>query len=149
MSLPVFLALLIACSGYALIRGGAPERIAAALQVGAFLAGLTLHVTIEPSDYRSILTGTAAIDLVLLVCLFALADRSARWWPILLAGWQLAAVLAHVGRALDTGMMRVGYAVETQIWAYPMLIAMAIGAWRHRRRQARTGIDPDWKAQLA
>lgn len=148
MSLPLFLALLLGCCGYAWWRGGAPERWAAGLQLGAFAVDFTLNRLVDGSTYASMQVGSAVLDTTLLTALVLLAWRSTRFWPLWLAGWQLAAVMAHLAKGLDPGMVPTGYALQSAIWAYPMLVATAIGTWRHRRRVAAGRPDEPWKAMV-
>ncbi|WP_295560577.1 hypothetical protein [uncultured Sphingomonas sp.] len=148
MSLPVFLILLILTCGYAGVRGGGPERWAASLLVAAYALGLPVHLALRGAGYDTALLGGAAIDVVLLVALIWLAHRSTRYWPLWLAGWQFAAVVAHLAKMLDPTMQATGYAVQAQVWGYPMVIALAIGAWRHCRRRRAGDADPDWKSLL-
>lgn len=146
MNLFLFPMLLMGCCGYALVRGGEPERAAGALLITAFALGLPVHQLVDASGYRSTLFGTGSIDLALLVALTVLAWRSNRFWPIWIAGWQLAAVMAHVAKTLDPTMLSTGYAVQAQLWCYPMVLAVAAGTWRHRSRVAAGDPDPAWKA---
>lgn len=146
MSAVLFLVLLIGCCGYALWRGGTPERVAAGLQLGAFAVGLTVHFGLEKSRYGSVLPWTMAIDAALLAALLVLAHRSTRMWPLWLAGWQGCAMVAHIAKLIDPGMLPLGYAIQTTIWGYPMLIALAIGTARHRKRLAAGDPDHPWKS---
>ena len=145
VSLYLFLSLMVVCCGYSAVRGGAPERAAAALQIGAFALNLPVHFFLDQSGYRSAIVGTAAIDVTLLVALTLLAWRSTRFWPLWVAGWQLAAIVAHLTKLIDPSMMPAGYAIQAQIWAYPMLVATAAGSWRHHARVAVGDCDPSWK----
>lgn len=140
---------MVLCCGYAAARGGAPERAAAMLQVGAFALNLPVHFMLDGVGYRSAIIGTATIDLTLLAALIILAWRSTRFWPLWVAGWQLAAIVAHLAKLLDPAMIPAGYAIQAQIWAYPMLAATAAGAWRHRSRRAAGDADPPWKPMPA
>ncbi|MBI0475389.1 hypothetical protein D9601_08500 [Sphingomonas sp. MA1305] len=148
MSLIVFLAVMFLCCAYALWRGGAPERISAGAQIAAFALGLPLHLAIERSEYREAVSATALVDVALLLGLIVLAWRSTRFWPLWVAAWQFAAVIAHMAKLIDPTMQSTGYAIQAQIWAYPMLLATAIGAWRHQRRLQEGSPDPSWKPQL-
>lgn len=145
MSLPVFLMLMVMTCGYALVRGGAPERVAGGLLIGAFLLGLPVHLAMGAAGYASAIAGAAAIDVALLVALIVLAHRSTRYWPLWVAGWQMAAVIAHLAKMLDPTMQATGYAVQAQIWGYPMVLAVGIGAVRHRLRRRAGDPDPAWK----
>lgn len=148
MSIAIFLVLMALCCGYALLRGGAPERVAAGLQIGAFAITILVHRLFEGSAFRVASIGTATIDAALLAALTVLAWRSTRFWPLWVAGWQLAAIVAHLAKLLDPAMLPAGYAIQAQIWAYPMLVATAAGAWRHRARLAAGDADPPWKPML-
>ncbi len=147
MSIFLFLLLMALCCGYALARGGAPERLAAGLQVGAFVLTLMVHRLFEGQAFRAISLGTAAVDVGLLLALIVLAWRCTRFWPLWIAGWQLAAIVGHLAKLLDPEMLPAGYAIQAQIWAYPMLAATAAGAWRHRSRLAAGDPDPSWKRE--
>lgn len=149
MRLILFLALLVGASAYALARGGAPERWAAGLQLVAFAIDDLIHRYVDGWGYQSVAVGSLLLDLTLLVALIVLAWRSTRFWPLWLAGWQAAALMGHGAKMLDPGMVPLGYAFQAQIWAYPMLIAMAVGTWRHRRRIAAGEPDPAWKTAPA
>lgn len=149
MSILLFLGLMALCCGYALLRGGAPERVAAGLQVGAFAFTILVHRLFEGAAFQVTSVGTAVIDLVLLMALIVLAWRSTRFWPLWIAGWQLAAIVAHLAKLLDPAMIPAGYAIQAQIWAYPMLVATAAGAWRHRSRCTAGDADPPWKPMPA
>lgn len=148
MSLLVFLLVMLLCCTYAFWRGAAPERVSAGAQVAAFAIGLPLHLAIEQTQYRHAVSATALVDLVLLLGLMWLAWRSTRFWPLWVAGWQFAAVIAHVAKLIDPTMQSTGYAIQAQIWAYPMLLATATGAWRHHSRVKAGIADPSWKADL-
>ena len=149
MSIPLFLVLMTLCCGYALLRGGAPERVAAGLQIGAFAFTISVHRLFEGAAFLVTSVGTAAIDAMLLVALITLAWRSTRFWPLWIAGWQLAAIVAHLAKLVDPAMMPAGYAIQAQIWAYPMLLATTAGAWRHHSRVVAGDIDPPWKPMSA
>ncbi|WP_394662278.1 hypothetical protein [uncultured Sphingomonas sp.] len=145
MSLFLFLTVLFATGAYALARGGPPERASALLQLSAFAADELVHRLVDGSAYRALALGSMLVDLVLLLALVGLASRSTRHWPLWVAGWQLAAIVAHLAKLLDPTMQATGYAIQLQIWAYPMLLATAAGTWRYRTRRAAGLIEPDWK----
>ncbi|WP_294292647.1 hypothetical protein [uncultured Sphingomonas sp.] len=145
MSFFVFLAELVVCCGYALIRGGPPERVGAGLLVGAFALGFPVHLALGADGFLTANVALMAIDVALLAALVVLAHRSTRFWPLWVAGWQLASVIAHVAKVLDPTMHATGYAIQAQIWGYPMVLAIAIGTARHRRRRRSGGTDPAWK----
>lgn len=81
--------------------------------------------------------GVLAVDLMLLIGLSALALRSDRFWPLTVASLQLIAVLTHPALWIDGKILPFGYAFMQGFWAYPMMLLVAWGAWRHRRRRYR------------
>jgi len=146
MSLFLFLGVLGLSCLYALARGGAPERIAAGLYLVAFALDELVHRTIDGSSYATVEVGSLMVDAGLFLALTLLAWRSTRHWTQWVAGWQLAAVVAHLAKLVDPTMQATGYAFQAQIWAYPIVVTTAIGAWRYRDRRAAGVIEPAWKA---
>jgi hypothetical protein len=141
----LFSALLIGSCGYAIARGGAPERIVgAALLAAAVGTGLSLSAL--PVRFFNVEIGVLVVDVALLVVLVAVALQADRFWPLLLAGLQLDTVGAHLFKLVRPDMIRVAYALSIAGWSYPMLLALAVGVWRHRRRLRAKGQDLDWTA---
>lgn len=141
----LYVALLVLSCGYALLRGGACEVVAALLQINAYLIGFALPRLDAAGQGSTVAAGFYLLDATLLVALVALAIQATRFWPLYLAGFQGAAVIAHTAKLLDPSMQGFGYALQIRGWAYPMLIVLAIGTWRHRERLRRVGSDPSWK----
>lgn len=137
--------LIFVSSGYALLRGGAPERIVGAALPIAYGATLLSYAELSVRFDR-VETGVLVVDAVLLVILTMVALRADRAWPILLAGLQLATVGAHLVKLDDVGVTRVAYALAMAVWSYPMLFALAWGTRRHRLRLRANGADQDWSA---
>lgn len=145
MMLPAFLMLLVVCCGYALWRGGAPERVGAGLLLGAYVIDSAVHRLVDGLGYATPAMGSVLLDTMLLVALVVLAWRADRFWPLWLGGWQACAVVGHLARMLNPGMVSTGYAIQAQIWAYPMVAAIGVATWRHRGRVTRGDPDPGWK----
>jgi hypothetical protein len=89
--------------------------------------------------------GLALIDFALAGVLICLALKANRLWPILLAGMQVATVLAHLARALSFPLPTEGYGIFVQFWGWPMLIVTALGTYNHQSRARRFGGELDWK----
>lgn len=141
----LFIVLLVSSCGYALWRGGPPERI-----VGGSLALAALATILSYSPlavrFQAVETGLLATDLILFAVLSGVALRADRGWPLILAGLQFDTIGAHLVKAINAGVIEVTYAVMLSAWSYPMLILLAIGTWRHRRRFTRHGYDRAWSA---
>ncbi len=127
-----FIALLVLCTAYALVAGGAPERI------GALFYSLSCVATYaswaRAATWHEIQSGVLAIDVVTfsLFCLIALcADR---FWPIWVSALLGLGMLGHLARAVEPDLFWWAYAVSLTIWSYPILALIALGTWTHRRR---------------
>lgn len=141
----VFLALLTATSGYALLRGGGPERVAAIIMLVAVVSS-----GFVASSYRGAFaqreTGIFLVDLAMFGAAILLALRAERFWPICMAaligvGLQLQ-VLSWVAPHPHRQVYKVLHALN----AYPVLFVLAVGTARHRWRLAKTGADKDWSS---
>jgi len=144
----IFLILLLGTCGYALWRGGAPERIAAGAMLAA-TAGSAIFRSEVDTRFLDVEVGLFIIDLLLLAILFAVMLRADRGWPILVSALHLCTVGAHVVRLIDPEMIRVTYVVMATAWSWPMVIALGIGTWRHRARLRARGYDRAWSAPIS
>lgn len=135
--------LLLTCCGYALWKGGAPERITAAI----FLAGVALTrfaASLGAQRWSSLEIGILLVDSAMLLALLAIALKADRFWPMWVVALHLLATAGHAVRLADPTVMRWGYAFALAFWSYPMLVILAGGTWCHQRRLARQGTDRSW-----
>lgn len=143
MRMMLFAALLLGSCAYALLRGGAPERIVAGSLLAAYAATLLAYTELA-TRFERVETAVLLVDAVLLCSLVAVALRADRGWALVVAGLHLATVGAHLIKIFDANMIRVTYAVMIAAWSYPMLALLALGTWRHRRRLRAHGHDHPW-----
>lgn len=132
-------------SGYALWRGGAPERWAGVLLA---LAAAATYFSYSPDAvrFRSVEAGVLVVDLTLTGALWWLALRSNRIWPMLITALQFASTLVHLSKAVDLGMSPWAYHFLLKLGGYPILLALVIGTARHDLRLRRFGVDMPWGA---
>jgi hypothetical protein len=143
-----FLVLLLACSAYALIAGGTPERIGATIYaLSCFITLIVLSA--PPMRWLQIEVGVLVVDVVTFILFCALALRSNRFWPIWVSSLLGLGVLGHLGRWAGPDVFWWAYAVILSIWSYPILAIIAIGTWNHQRRLKRFGTDPSWSSSSA
>lgn len=130
----LFRLLLVAVILYALLRGGRDERIVALLCLAGVIG---TELMLPPPDQRfaGMEMGVMAVDLVLLAGFVAVALRSARFWPLWVAGLQLTAAMGHLLKGIDTGLLPHAYGAALTFWSYPILLILAVGTWRHYRRR--------------
>lgn len=139
-----FNAVQIIVSGYALWKGGIPERIVALMLVAASLA--TLLVPTALHAFHSVFWSVLWIDLILLAGLTGVAAFADRFWPIWIAACQFVTVVGHGLRAYEPELWAMAYWSIISIIAYPMLAMLVLGVWRHRRRSP-SGHEFAWTVQ--
>ncbi len=143
IKLVVFNLLLLVCCGYALLRGGAPERIGATIY--AVGTGLTVLAHQEAAiRYGTVEVGVLLVDGAALIAFLVLALFARRLWPLWMTAFQLIATAGHFAKLADPEMIRWAYAFLVGIWSYPMLLVLAIGTYNYQQRLRRFGSDRAW-----
>jgi hypothetical protein len=126
--------LLFLVSLYAFVRGRLDERIAAGTCI---LATFATNIVYTPSgSYAGVETGVLLVDLGALAAFTFLALRSDRFWPLWVAGLQLATVGAHAVKAVELDLMPQAYAAAARFCVYPIFLIIAAGTFRGARRRA-------------
>lgn len=122
-------------SGFALWRGGRPERWVAVANLLAWI--------LTPLAYRNDLIdpqwGVFLVDVGFLTLLAGLAMTTDRNWLLFAAAFQLLAVMTHIAIAVDRGVRTLAYFRGLVIWSYLVLGALAVGAWMFRRDRRTAG----------
>lgn len=129
-----YYAILFLVSAYAFLRGRSDERIAAATCI---LATFATNIVYSPSgSYVGVERGVLLVDIGALAAFTFLALRSDRFWPLWVAGLQLATVGAHVVKAFELDLMPQAYAAAARFWVYPIFLIIAAGTFSGARRRA-------------
>ena len=130
----LYWSILILSCGYALIRGRADERMVAGVCIAASVISVAV---LSPMSvrYTTIEKGEVAVDLIVLAVFLLVALRSDRFWPLWITGLQLTTILAHMLKAVDFRLLPFAYGAAERFWSYPILVIIAVGAWRQHRRQ--------------
>lgn len=137
----LFELLQLAVSGYAIIRGGVPERWVAAMLVIA--SGTTLIASAFPvGGFQTVEVYRFTIDIVLTLALLAIALRANRFWPLWIAAFQVVTIGMHGVRAYDPAILPIVYARLTGEIAYPMCLVLVLGTYHYRRRARLEGQPP-------
>lgn len=127
--------------GYALWRGGPPERLAALASLGAwFLSRMVFNYR----DWVDPQWAVLGVDAAFLVVLTALALTTDRTWVLFATAFQLLGVVIHVAITLDHEIEALAYVRGLVIWSYLVIFALGVGTWRHSRgvRRAYDGDTP-------
>jgi hypothetical protein len=143
MSPTLFIPLLALVLGYALLKGGAPERLAALIIIAASVSTVA---TWAPAHlrYSSVEVGIFLTDFIMMLALVALALKAERFWTLWVAAFQVMQFASHIPEILVPDLLPVTYKVVISIWSYPMLILLAIGTYRHTLRVREYGNDTSW-----
>lgn len=138
----LFSTILVLVCGYALARGGAPERIGALIFL---LAGTLTPLVISSMEtrYRHVERGALLIDLIVLALFLLLALTTRRFWPLWMTGMQGVILISHLS-GVAPGVIPWMYGNAIALWSYPMLGLLAVATWRHQRRLAAFGADNSW-----
>ena len=131
----VSIAFATAACGYALCRGGSPERIGgAALLSNWYLAPVLARLSMPDTAHL----GVFALDAVTALILVGLALRSDRYWPLFVAAFQVLELLMHAGRLADSRIHARAYFVGIEIASYLILAALAAGTWLETPRSSKS-----------
>ena len=141
----IFLGFTLCSTAYAIVRGGPPERLAAALFLLGVAASATVGLFDMPGGFSDVTIRLALIDTLWALLFTMLAVSANRLWLIPFAACQIAAALVHLARLLFPGMIPAGYAFLTVIWSWPMIGLLAAGTFAHRTRVATGSNIPHWK----
>lgn len=121
-------------------RGRWPERWNAVVTIA--LSALEPLIQKKTHDF-SLDPGLMLIDVAYTVFLIYLIAKSGRIWPIVVAGFQLIAILVHVAAAINPPKSQFVYLTVTVLVSYLLLIGFQGGLVENefRRRAERRAID--------
>ena len=149
----IFEVIFLGSCGYALWRGGTPERIASA----TFLVAATLSLFVRQpvpdilvreagqSQFHQLELGVMAVDLAVLAVMLMLAFASERFWPLWMSAMAGITVLVHMAVMLKLQPVPWAYWRSEALLSYPMQFLLAIATWRHQRRLKLCGTDRSWR----
>ena len=139
MIFPLFgLALAIVVCASAFWKGSREEQIAA----GGLLMSWAVTIALRDRSWAGMQWSAFAADGCLLILLTALSLRTARFWPLAAAAFQLLCVVSHVARIVDPGVRAWAYATAQVIWTQLVFVALGVGVW-NTWRQGRQAIAVD------
>jgi len=142
----LFYTIQAAASAYALLRGGAPERLTGlALLLAAVSTGLVQRNI--PVLFVGLEGGVMIVDLILLVVMITITLKADRFWPAWATALHALGTGAHLTRAISPDVIRLVHAVLSAAWSYPIVLLLVIGTVRHSRRIRARGWDLDWSRQ--
>lgn len=140
-----YLTILLICWAYALLRGGAPERIGASvIGLGSVLS--LVAASSPGARFGSVEVGVFLVDIAAFAVFLGLALRAERHWPLWVAALQAIGTAGHAAKLADPQVIPLAYAFVLAFWVYPMLFLVVMGTWQHQRRLAKFGVDKSWSS---
>ena len=125
---------------YAVLRGGQPERAAAAAITSMYVLDPIYHaIWGQVTAYDDINVGHLVIDAIAWIAMTAIALRANRWWTLWLASAQTISVLSHFLRGTFEMMHPWVYAAMGRGPSWLEIALLLAGtALYHRRVEARS-----------
>ena len=121
----------MACCGHAIYRGSRSEYFGAAIMIIGSVSTLVVS-RLYGTSWTSVEVGIFAIDIVAFLALIYLAFNSDRFWPLWATAFQLLAVTIHPTMMVMPQITPWAFGTGAVFWAYPMLLALALGSFEHR-----------------
>lgn len=130
-------AILLGVCGLAFLKGGVEERVTA---VTLFIATWGT-ILLRDRSWPQVQATAFALDVAVLAVLLVIALRTAKYWPLAAAGFQLLGVVTHIGKLIDPHVNQWAYITAGVIWTYLLIIALSVGAWNTWRARVRPAKD--------
>ncbi len=117
---------------HAFQHGGKDEKqVAAALVAASLVTPLAQAFSFSSAEY-----GILVVDAILLLFLLFVSLTSARWWPMVATGFQLAAIETHLAAA-SIQVAPLAYADLAVFWSYLVIAALFFGTMAEAARSAK------------
>jgi DNA-binding CsgD family transcriptional regulator/uncharacterized membrane protein YhaH (DUF805 family) len=128
---------------YALVRGGAPERIVAAIGVvGAVLSLLVVSMT--PIRIGGVDLSFFVFDSIASIGFILVALRANRLWPIWMAAFNSFGLAAHLLLLTNPTIDPLAYVLVLAMTSPLSFLILFVGTRNHRLRLRHYGVDPAW-----
>ena len=127
-------ALLADAIAYALLRGGLPEKLFAAIFASSFLIDRLVHALIGSDDERAIAYLHLSLDGVSLLAMLAVAIPARRLWTLWALACQTLSVLSDLTYFVEAELPAFAPIVVSFLPSYVKNVSLILGTWFHRRR---------------
>ena len=140
----VFLLLIIVTVLLTAWKGGAPERLGAAVLVAMFIMS-KISTAIDQRAYTHVDPTALVQDVFAVVCFGVLAIHARRVWPIWATSLQLLSLISHFVREVDAGVEPLVYAMMKSGPTFFALTALLLGTLLRIHRSRMGQPDVPWK----
>ena len=121
-----------ASCGYAIWKGGLPERLTGIVLLLAYIVTLLVQ---DRVSYFEPQWGWIVVDSSLGALLIALAIWNNRNWLLFGAALQVLAIMTHLAILADAGVRTIVYYRGLFVWNYLLLVALVVGTWLESRQR--------------
>lgn len=126
-------ALLLASSIYIAARGNFEQRLVlVTLMAGSIFTAVIYGISAHES-WLGLNLGMVMNEAVVLSVILFVAYRSRRFWPLFIAAFEAAALLAQFAGTFARNPVSYALGMTQGIWAYFQLIVLMLATWRNRR----------------
>ena len=132
--------------GFALIRGGRPERWFAGVMISMLMIDRLGHLLLGDLNRGAINSLHLVIDLVSFGGMVLVMMRARRLWPIWACSFQLLSLASHATRAMSAKLPPVIPDMLGIAPSYLICASLITGTVLHRARLKRHGNDPSWRS---
>jgi hypothetical protein len=130
----IFWLLFLSAAGYVLVRGDRQKRLAIGVMIAGIVATTIVYVS-GSHKWLPLNISVLAIDVIALLAFIWITVRSREVWPLLLVGWQLAAVTIHIASSFAYNLLPKAYGISQGIWAYLQFGTIFAATVLARRKQ--------------
>lgn len=132
---------------YAAVRGGAPERVGAAI---IFVGNILTILVASPwhTHFERVEVGMALVDGLVLAAFVPLMMKANRVWPIWVTSVQGLGFLSHIPILLGPLVLPQAYVILQGAGGWPIMALLIVGTRAHRLRIRRNGTDISWRSSL-
>jgi hypothetical protein len=130
---------MLATAAFAVWRGGWAERVVA---LGMIVDSVAAAILQNNHNLFDTPWAELALDIAYLGVMLWVALRSNKTWPLFTAGFQLILVVIYFARLAQPHIWAWAEYTAIIIWSYMILIAIAVGTWRHWRSGPPARLSP-------
>lgn len=130
-------------AAFALLKGGAPERIGCSAFLLGWLASLIVQTRM---DFAGVQWLMFALDVTMLVIFGSMVWKAPRSWPVWACALQLLAVTSHVMVMLHLKPTISAFYTVVNLTGYGIMLSIAIGtfwAWQERKVAEMSDFESD------
>lgn len=132
----IWIFVIFGSTGFALWKGGYPEKVVGA---ASFLAWLVSLALMNRQRWLDPQFGVLGVDCLYLVLLLVLTLRTTRIWLLFATAFQLLGLVIHVASLIDPGVRTLAYLRGLTIWSYLVLFSLVVGTWLQAKRRPLLG----------